>query len=185
MTTNRAQYRMPDADRLTVRDLRISPEPNTGCWLWLGALCRGYGHVGVTRGGRFKTLIAHRAVWEHHRGPIPDGMVLDHICRVRSCVNPDHIRVVTPRENTLRNSIGLAVRHAAKTCCPSCGAAYTVCRQRGGPRRVCLSCSRRNKRAYQMRVREDPVRREEARVKRHLRWLATKSSRQKQPMEAP
>lgn len=75
----------------------IQPEPNSGCWLWTASTNqKGYGRTELT--GR--SMLAHRAVWISLVGPIPAGMQLDHRCRVRCCVNPDHLRVVTPRENT-------------------------------------------------------------------------------------
>lgn len=85
--------------KLAVR-LRIDPE--TGCWLWTGALTvDGYGQVPWPPGSR-KMHRAHRLVWTLLSGSIPDGMVLDHLCRVRHCVNPDHMEVVTQSENARR-----------------------------------------------------------------------------------
>ena len=69
-----------------------------GCWLWTGALLDGYGIVKVGGGVRR----AHRVVFEFERGPIPDGLELDHLCRVRRCVNPDHLEPVTKAENIRR-----------------------------------------------------------------------------------
>lgn len=79
------------------------PEPNTGCWLWIGCLIRtGYGHFRKDS----KTLIlAHRFSYETHVGPIPEGLDLDHLCRVRSCVNPEHLEPVTRKENVHRSPI--------------------------------------------------------------------------------
>lgn len=78
---------------------RVSPEPNSGCWLWFGDVDRdGYGRV--RRDGH--QVGAHRAIYEAMRGEIPDGLVLDHLCRVRCCVNPDHIQPVTNTVNILR-----------------------------------------------------------------------------------
>ena len=65
------------------------------CWIANGATTNGYAKV-WTDGRRKK---AHRAVWELLVGPIPEGMTIDHLCRVRRCVNPDHLRVVTMGEN--------------------------------------------------------------------------------------
>jgi hypothetical protein len=71
----------------------------TPCWIWqLGLSEDGYGEL--TEGGINKA--AHRAYYERHIGPIPDGLILDHLCRVRCCVNPDHLEPVTSRENTRR-----------------------------------------------------------------------------------
>jgi hypothetical protein len=70
-----------------------------GCWLWQGCKMRnGYGQIGV--GGRH--MAAHRYTYEQKRGPIPAGLDLDHLCRQRACVNPDHLEPVTRRENLLR-----------------------------------------------------------------------------------
>lgn len=69
------------------------------CWLWQGWADRdGYGALDV--GGRFTR--AHRFAYEELVGPIPDGLTIDHLCRVRNCVNPDHMEPVTLAENTRR-----------------------------------------------------------------------------------
>lgn len=65
------------------------------CWLWTGAR-NPYGRIGI---GRHRTVLAHRVAWELMVGPIPDGMKIDHRCRVVACVNPDHLRVVTHKQN--------------------------------------------------------------------------------------
>lgn len=71
------------------------------CWLWTrGIKSHGYGNAAF--GGRFWN--AHRLVWEQLVGPIPDGVQLDHLCRVRHCVNPDHLEPVTPATNSQRGS---------------------------------------------------------------------------------
>jgi hypothetical protein len=92
----------------------VSPEPNSGCWLWVASLDgRGYGQLGDGAGGVKK---AYRIAWGLYRGPIPDGMELDHKCRVRCCVNPDHLEVVSHRENSLRG-VGAPAVNARKTHC--------------------------------------------------------------------
>lgn len=98
---------------------RIAPEPNCGCWLWRGALHRkGYGVV-VRRGGVGPDIFAHRAFYEAAKGPVPQGLVLDHLCRVITCVNPDHLEAVTQRENIMRGN-GFAATFAKRTHC-KCG----------------------------------------------------------------
>ena len=94
-------------------DDKVIPEPNSGCWLWLGAINgNGYGNFwdGV------KTISAHRFAYMTFVGPIPDGFELDHKCRVRSCCNPIHLEAVTPRINQLRG-VGFSGINSRKTHC--------------------------------------------------------------------
>lgn len=72
------------------------------CWLWTGATNQGYGVLGTKKGGPYKQFRTHRLAYEFMVGPIPDGLTLDHLCRVRNCVNPDHLEPVTSTENSKR-----------------------------------------------------------------------------------
>ncbi len=104
------------------------------CWLWTARLS----HNGY---GRFVNQAAHRTAYEMLVGPIPEGMQLDHLCRVRRCVNPSHLEPVTPRENLMRSENQVA-KHAAKTHCPH-GHPYSGRNLYISPRghRVCRACS--------------------------------------------
>ena len=128
--------------------VRVNPE--TGCWEWTASRNRkGYGRFGMNR----RNVLAHRAAYEHWVGPLPQWvgskppeLQLDHLCKVRHCVNPDHLELVTHREHVMRgDSPDLTrVRFAAITHCPQ-GHEYTqdntFIRMRGGyTSRKCREC---------------------------------------------
>lgn len=84
-----------------------------GCWLWLAHIGpAGYGAFNY--GGRMG--LAHRFAYEIMVAPIPDGLTIDHLCRVRACVNPAHLEAVTMGENVLRGT-GPSAVHARQTHC--------------------------------------------------------------------
>lgn len=88
------------------------------CWLWTGRL-RYDGYAQYTWNDSQKvchTTAGHRAAWAMTNGDIPAGMQLDHLCRVRNCVNPDHLEIVTLKVNTLR-SANAAATNAQKDVC--------------------------------------------------------------------
>jgi hypothetical protein len=81
---------------------RYDVDAETGCWLWRGTKNpHGYGRIMI----RQRWYPAHRVYYEHHVGPIPAGLVIDHLCRVHNCVNPGHLEPVTPAENTRRGQL--------------------------------------------------------------------------------
>lgn len=132
---------------VTVADLDVLPERLRSkiafgpvCWEWLAYRPDdGYGRY---RCGPGSPRLAHRVVYELLVGPIPEGLQLDHLCRVRHCVNPDHLEPVTGRVNVLRGDTVVAA-NAAKVECDS-GHAFdavnTYVRTNGG--RLCRTCRR-------------------------------------------
>lgn len=82
------------------------------CWLWTAATANGYGYFSVDGKGKR----AHRVVYELLVGPIPEGLYLDHLCRVTNCVNPSHLEIVDNRTNTLRG-IGITANNFVKAEC--------------------------------------------------------------------
>lgn len=85
---------------------KIRKDPN-GCWIWTAAI-NGNGY------GRFREWSAHRFSWLLHKGEVPAGLYLDHLCRNRACVNPDHLEPVTNQENTQRGGRGDLMTHCPK-----------------------------------------------------------------------
>ena len=85
------------------------------CWLWTASTIGGYG--AIYAGERLgKNLLAHRVAYEMLVGPIPEGLYLDHLCRVTLCVNPNHLEPVTQRENVLRGESFMAKRARQTEC---------------------------------------------------------------------
>lgn len=117
------------------------------CWIWTAHVNpQGYGEFGRRGAGcrKGKSTRAHRIAYELVVGQIPPGLVLDHLCRNRACVNPAHLEVVTVRENILRGS-GFAALNARKTHCPRGHELTPDNVYRRGRRRVCRTCEiRRN-----------------------------------------
>lgn len=88
----------------------------SGCWQWTAARSsNGYGKIQVHAGTQSSDY-AHRVSYELHVGPIPAGLVIDHLCRNKLCVNPAHLEPVTARENVLRGT-GPSAKCAAMTHC--------------------------------------------------------------------
>ncbi len=85
-----------------------------GCWEWTNRLLKsGYGNMKFNG----KTLLAHRVSLIVHGFEIPERMCVDHICKNRGCINPNHLRIVTTRQNVLENSNGITAKNKLKTNC--------------------------------------------------------------------
>lgn len=105
-----AVYR-PMIDRFTEKTVAGANE----CIIWIGAKHKqGYGQLGKSRSKG--TVLAHRFSYEHYRGPIPERMVLDHLCRNVACVNPYHLEITTHAENICRGNAPGVVKHREGIC---------------------------------------------------------------------
>ena len=128
-----------DSEHLARFMAKIDVPNGDGCWPWMaGKKGGGYGNFYVA-GIKFG---AHRVSYEHfHRDRISAGMQVDHVCRNRSCVRPDHLRVVTLKTNVLENSVGVTAKNLTKEFCPKgheYSAGNTYQRPNGG--RGCREC---------------------------------------------
>lgn len=123
----------------------------SGCWLWTACKCpKGYGRFNID--GR--SVPAHRASYEFHVGPIPEGLHVDHLCRTPACVNPAHLEPVTMRENLDRG-----VRPwASRTHCIHGHPFDEANTYEYDGRRHCRTCARRRTRESQRRRRAQGVR---------------------------
>lgn len=116
-----------------------------GCWRWQGALWpNGYGKTSRAVHG---TQLAHRALYIEHRGPIPEGKDLDHLCRVRCCVNPTHLEPVSRSTNLTRG-------HEARTMCENDLHDITTDGSTLPGTRQCVECWRIRYRSAKIRYRQ-------------------------------
>ncbi|WP_422744277.1 HNH endonuclease signature motif containing protein [Micromonospora sp. WMMD754] len=128
---------VPVRDRLMAK-VQIA---DNGCWNFTGAHSATYGQIWWNR----RQWLAHRVSYAIHVGPIPEGKQIDHKCRNRSCVNPDHLEPVTAWENANRAGMPAGTRQRSKTHCPE-GHPYDEANTYVVPKsghRQCRTCNKR------------------------------------------
>jgi hypothetical protein len=124
---------------------------DNGCWFWRGWKDK-FGYGSVNWDGKMARV--HRLVWEYLVCEIPDGLVLDHLCRNPSCCNVGHLEMVTQAENALRGEVGKLNRE--KTHCRhghpySSENTYYITRGNGKRFRVCKTCQHASKERYEQK----------------------------------
>jgi HNH endonuclease len=143
------KWKQQDADEDFWSNVQLEDTifPENGCMIWTGP---GERYGAFSRDG--KQHRAHRWIYERLRGPIPKGMQIDHLCRVPLCVNPDHLELVTAKENQRRSPLTPGNQtHCAR------GhefAGENLRFERNGQKRVCHICSIEKKRRYRERMRK-------------------------------
>lgn len=111
-------------------------------WLWTGAITSG-GYGNMWHQGKYRP--AHRVSYELLIGPIPEGLELDHLCRVRNCVNPEHLEPVSRRENLVRGQT-IVADQLQRVACPK-GHAYDASNTYvHAGQRFCRTCHAANER---------------------------------------
>lgn len=134
---------------------RFDSKVNRGrqCWTWNGPLDRdGYGSFYLRRRNRR----AHRVAWFASTGEaIPAGLVVNHTCGNRACVNPQHLNLMTPRENALRDSRSFGYINSQKTKCPQGHPFDLVVQSRGRSARGCSICEREKHRRLKAKWRAE------------------------------
>jgi hypothetical protein len=135
---------------------KVQIDESTGCWRWIGATNRrdGYGVFWVNRDG-VKNQYAHIFSYEHKYGPVPDGLVLDHVvCDTPACVNPDHVTPKTQQQNFLRSNHPNAVIHRTGICKHGHVLADVGTYPRSDGRQGCAECMRIWKANYRVKNRD-------------------------------
>jgi len=130
--------------------IKINQE--TDCWEWAGYAAGRYGRFNLKSPKGWLPFQAHRVSWSIFKGELTPGLVLDHKCRNKICVNVDHLREVTDQVNTTQNSESFVAYNLYKTHCPQ-GHEYTIENTRVSSRngRYCLTCKREKIRSYRLR----------------------------------
>ena len=135
MTFARNISRIPKWERYRVNEV-------TGCWVWIGSRMKnGYARLDGTG--------AHRVYYEHFIGEIPAGLVVDHLCERRDCVNPSHLEAVTELENNRRRAILAFTGKNADECKhghPMSGDNLVIYVGKNGTKRKCRQCDRNRNR---------------------------------------
>lgn len=142
-----------DADERFWEKVHLEDEafPENGCMIWTRSLRNGYS--AFSDQGRHR--LAHHWAYERYRGPIPPGLELDHLCRRRNCVNPDHLEPVTRAVNHSRSDITLSAIRKQRTHCPN-GHEFTLentYNEKNGARR-CRICRANNMARFKQKQRK-------------------------------
>lgn len=125
----------PPVDPLVRLMRRVDKDAPGGCWIFTGPTCRkGYGRISVEPGKGERGVAVHRLSYERMVGPIPEGHVVHHVCRVKRCVNPDHLVALTQQDHDRVHGRGIDL-------CQKCGG--NDWRMKSTGYRECRACDHR------------------------------------------
>lgn len=142
----------------------------TGCWEFQGALnSRGYGCIGF--GAKGVSILTHRLAYEHERGPIPEGLEIDHLCRNRKCCNPDHLEVVTRHENNVRGESPSSINDKATHCRHGHARLPSLRTRMLLPESGCLRCKQLASRRHQAKLTAASLRKRIAESEDHISYI--------------
>lgn len=147
ITGRRIPNRPPLVSPLVWLLAHLTFDEDTGCWEpHYGTSGTGYATMGL---GNHKTVNVHRYLYQQVVGPVPSGLVLDHLCRNKRCCNPDHLEPVTTRMNVVERGVGPNAEAARRTTCLAGHEFSIFTRGNGKQTRYCKICrsSRRPSRA--------------------------------------
>lgn len=144
---------------LKERVLQSITKDASGCWLWTKRInANGYGQIMVRHhgGAKQRSRSAHRVSYEEFVGPIPEGLELDHLCRVRHCVNPSHLEPVTHQENLRRSPLHPAQSRPDGVCSNGHTIAEVGLHRAGEGQTTCAACSRDRTRRFRAKIATSP-----------------------------
>lgn len=124
---------------------RVNLDGYDDCWEWQGPLSRG--GYGITHLKSMSTVQVHRLSYSVMVGPIPTGLVIDHLCKNRKCVNPNHLEPVTDRENVYRANPSAVQMNVDENRCAN-GHIYTDVKPEVDRSRRCMTCRREAYKRY-------------------------------------
>lgn len=128
---------MAACDSLIVTGLPVCHDPVSGCWRWTGPKDRNGYPVTAAHFGK----AAHRVVYEQLRGPVPEGLDLDHLCKRRDCVRPAHLEPVTRADNNLRRGRRGSVRRLRQQHCKAGHTLFETGRRTPEGGLICIACA--------------------------------------------
>lgn len=167
---------VPVPERVALRAYERVEVDESGCWISTYSVAsHGYAQIGWQAGGSRHVVLAHRAAWVHLNGQMPVGVTLDHLCKVRRCVNPDHLRLLSNVENARRNQGDDFPMGQCRNGHPNTAQVRVARRSKSGERRWGYTCGQCMNDARARWVQRHPDRARRAKEKSQARRKAARN----------